>query len=138
MVAGTTFIACGQGSDASSSINPIDLIQSEIAAGNKTVSVPCASYQLAPRDGATCYLELRGLSGVTLDFCGSELIGTVKTSMFDLDGCTNVTIRNVCIDYADLPFTQARVESVSADGAWDKVRASAADAAKIIKRVRGH
>ena len=25
-----------------------------------------------------------------------------------------------------------------ADGQWDKVRASAADAAKIIKRVRGH
>ena len=25
-----------------------------------------------------------------------------------------------------------------ADGEWDKVRASAGDAAKIIKRVRGH
>ena len=94
-------------------------IYGEIAGGAKTISVPRARYWLTPHDGATCYLELRGLSGVTIDFGGSELVGTVKTSMFDLDGCTNVTIRNVCIDYADLPFTQARIEKVGQDGSWD-------------------
>ena len=103
----------------SSKIDLVCHVCGEIAAGNAAVSVPRARYELAPRDGATSCFELRGLSDVTIDFGGSELVGTVKTSMFDLDGCTNVTIRNVSIDYADLPFTQARIEKVGEDGSWD-------------------
>ena len=69
-----TFNAGGEDVSHSSRIDPGGRIQSEIAAGSKTLSIPCGSYRLVPRDGSTCYLELRGLSGVTLDFCGSELV----------------------------------------------------------------
>ena len=110
---------CGGDAPAESSIDPIALIHREIAAGSATISVPSNRYWLTPPDNATCYLELKGLSDVTIDFGGSELIGTVKTSMLDLEACTNVTLKNLSIDYSDLPFTQARIEAVGPDGAWD-------------------
>lgn len=121
LAAAVATASCADAGDApaASGIDPIALIHREIAAGSATISVPCARYWLTPPDNATCYLELKGLSDVTIDFGGSELIGTVKTSMLDLESCTNVTLKNVSIDYSDLPFTQARIEAVGPDGAWD-------------------
>jgi len=46
-------------------------------------------------------------------------VGTVKTTMLSLHACTNVTVRNVSVDYADLPFTQAVIEKVDKDRSWD-------------------
>ena len=114
-----TVLVRGQGAAAPAGFDPIAYIHGEIEAGRKAISVPCARYWLTPPEDSTCYLALKGLSDVAIDFNGGELIGKVKTSMLDLEGCTNVTLRNVSIDYADLPFTQARIENVGPDGAWD-------------------
>ena len=100
-------------------LDPIGHIRAEIAAGRTAITIPKARYWLTPSAGATSYLELTGLSGVTIDFAGSELVGTVKTTMLALHACTNVTVRNVSVDYADLPFTQAVIEKVDKDGNWD-------------------
>ena len=100
-------------------LDPIGHIRAEIAAGRTAITIPKARYWLTPPAGATSYLELTGLSGVTIDFAGSELVGTVKTTMLALHACTNVTVRNVSVDYADLPFTQAVIEKVDKDGGWD-------------------
>ncbi len=97
----------------------VERINGEIAAGSREIKVPKARYTLTPKEGQTCYLELKGLNDVTIDFSGSELVGKVKTRMLALAGCTNVTLRNVSVDYADLPFTQARIEKADADGSWD-------------------
>ena len=100
-------------------LDPMGHIRAEIAAGRTAITIPKARYWLTPSAGATSYLELTGLSGVTIDFAGSELVGTVKTTMLALHACTNVTVRNVSVDYADLPFTQAVIEKVDKDGNWD-------------------
>ena len=93
-------------------IDPIAYIRGELAAGRSAIKVPKARYRLVPGDGETCYLELRGLSDVAIDFSGSELVGAVRTRMFSLQSCTNVTLRNVSIDYETLPFTQGRIENL--------------------------
>ena len=113
-------VALGAASCAFGAVeDPVEYIRGEIAAGRREIKVPKARYTLAPKEGETCYLELKGLNGVTIDFSGSELVGKVKTRMLTLAGCTNLTLRNVMIDYADLPFTQARIEKADAEGNWD-------------------
>ena len=104
---------------AVSAADPLDALRAALARGEKSVTVPKARYWLKPADKATSYLELSGLADVTIDFSGGELVGTVKTAMFVLSACTNVTLRNVSIDYSDLPFTQAVIEKVDAGGNWD-------------------
>lgn len=100
-------------------IDPIAYVRGELAAGRRAIKVPKARYRLVPGDGETGYLELSGLSDATIDFSGSELVGAVRTRMFTLSSCTNVTLRNVSIDYEALPFTQGRIEKVGEDGTWD-------------------
>ena len=100
-------------------IDPIAYIHAELGRGAKTVSVPKARYWLMPKPGASTYLELAGEKDVTIDFNGGELVGCVATGMFGLRGCTNVVLRNVSVDYAELPFTQAVIEKVDAERNWD-------------------
>jgi len=101
-------------------LDPVSYVRDELRRGAKSVSVPKAVYEITP-DAAdeTVYFRLNGLNDVTVDFNGAELSGCVKTRMFDLVGCTNVTIRNVVIDFRDLPFTQAVIERVDAERNWD-------------------
>lgn len=98
---------------------PLDMVRAAVSRGEKSVSVPKARYFVAPREGEKTYLKLTGLKDVTIDFNGSELVGLVRARMLALSGCTNVTIRNVTVDYAPLPFTQGRIEKVGKGGEWD-------------------
>ena len=107
------------GFDAAIAGDPVAYIRRELAAGHRDIKVPQARYTLMPNNGETCYLELTGLNDVTIDFSGSEFVGKVKTRMISLHSCTNVTLRNLAVDYADLPFTQARIEKVDENGGWD-------------------
>ena len=105
--------------NAASVGDPIAYIREELSAGKREITIPKASYMLTTAEDEKCYLELDGINDVTIDFSESELVGTLKMRMFTLVGCTNVTLRNVVIDYADLPFTQATIETVGANGTWD-------------------
>ena len=106
------------GRDAAA-LDPVAYVKAALAKGAKTVRVPKGNYEISPEGNETAYFRLRGLHDVTIDFGGSELIGRVKTRMFDIAGCTNLTIRNVALDFKDLPFTQATIEKVDAEGNWD-------------------
>lgn len=99
--------------------DPFDLIRRRIAAGDREISIPREIYTVTPPAGQTAYISLRGLSNATIDFNGGTVLGKVKTRMFDLHGCTNVTIRNLNIDYSPLPYTQAIIERVDSDRNWD-------------------
>ena len=101
-------------------IDPVKVVKAELARGTKEIRIPKGRYFISP-DGAeeTVYFRLSGVCDTTIDFGGAELVGNVRTRMFDLEGCTNVTIRNVAIDFRELPFTQATIEKVDADGNWD-------------------
>ena len=97
-----------------------DGIRSRLAAGRKDITIKKGSYKLTPKDGDAAYIELAGLNDVTIDFSGSELWGSERVAMIYLHDCTNVTVRNVVIDYPfNLPYTQARIEKVGPDGEWD-------------------
>ena len=100
-------------------VDPVAYITNALAAGARRVVLPKAAYWLTPARGETAYLALRGVKDATIDFNGSTFIGTVKTRMIDLRDCARVTLRNLTIDYADLPFTQAVITRVDAEGTWD-------------------
>lgn len=110
----------GWGNKALAAIDPVGSVRSALVRGERNVVVPKGVYRVRP-DGVDprVYFRLAGLSDVTVDFSGSDLIGLVRTRFFDLSGCTNVTIRNVSLDFDELPFTQAVIERVDAEHNWD-------------------
>ena len=95
--------------------DPLDSVRRRLAKGVRSIEFKKDLYTLAPK-GKDAYLKLDGVSNVTIDFGGSELRGLKHLGFFRLINCTNVTIRNVTLDYAELPFTQAKILSRSADG----------------------
>ena len=98
--------------------DPIGWIREQVAAGAKDVVLPHGRYALDPKDGK--YLELKGVTNVTIDCSGSFFWGRKRAAMVTLTECANVTLRNLTIDYPfDLPFSQGVIEKVGADGEWD-------------------
>lgn len=100
------------------SFDPIAWILDQVAAGVTNVVLPVGRYVLEPRDGK--YLELNGVTNVTVDCAGSFFWGRKRAAMVTLVACSNVAIRNLTIDYPfDLPFSQGVIEKVGPDGEWD-------------------
>lgn len=93
------------------------LVEAEVGRGRHFVQIPKGSYRLEPH--GLSYLSFRGLRDVTVDFGGSEFVGLTKTRMLSLSACTNVTLRNLAIDYDPLTFTQAIITDVDADRNWN-------------------
>lgn len=108
--------------DETAPADPFDFIRARLAKGEKAIRVPTARYAVAPKaklGGARAYLVLRGLSDVTIDFGGSELVGLLRTRVVDAIACTNLTLRGLTVDFAELPFTQGEIVKVDGEGAWD-------------------
>lgn len=60
----------------------------------------------------SCPIVLKDLAGLTIDGNGSTFVFHGRMQPFTLENCTNVTIRNLDIDW-DIPFVaQARIENV--------------------------
>ena len=75
VLSAVALVAIGSASCAFGAVeDPVEFIRGEIAAGKREIKVPKARYTLTPKEGETCYLELKGLNGVTIDFSGSELV----------------------------------------------------------------
>ena len=101
-------------------IDPVKLVEDGIAAGKTAVTIPCGDYTLDLAAEKTTYFKFVGKHDLTIDFSGSKLWGEVNTRMFDLVGCTNVTIKNVTVDYPfSLPYTQAKILAVDKDRNWE-------------------
>lgn len=108
--------------DETAPADPFDFIRERLAKGEKAIRVPTARYDVAPKakvGDALAYLVLRGLSDVTIDFGGSELVGLLRTRVVDALACTNLTLRGLTVDFAELPFTQGEIVKVDGEGAWD-------------------
>ena len=99
--------------------DPVKYIETRAAAGEKLIRLPKAQYWLTPEPGRKSYLTLEGLADVTVDFGGSEFVGTIRTRMLTVRACTNCTFRNLTIDYATLPFTQGVITNVDSNRNWD-------------------
>lgn len=99
-------------------LDAMDYVRSQLEKGVRDIRIPSGTYRLDLHQAETRFLSLKGISNVTLDFASSTLLGSVNTCFFGLSECTNVTIRNVTIDYAPLPFTQAEIVSVDEKKNW--------------------
>jgi len=105
---------------ANADVDPVVYVKDALAKGRSTIVVPKNVYEIEP-DGPqeSVYFRLRGLRDVTIDFSGSKLIGKVATTLFSIEGCTNLVLRNFTVDYSFLPFTQAVIEKMDAEKNWD-------------------
>ena len=96
----------------------VAFVRDALARGERAVNVPPVRARIAPgAEGA--YFVFRGLNDTVVDFQGCDFFGTRRVRALSLQGCTNVTVRNLTFDYDPLPFTQARITAVDAEGNWD-------------------
>jgi hypothetical protein len=99
------------------SIDPRELILSEVVKGTKKITVPPGTYRLVQKDKV--FLTLNGVSDTVIDCTGVTFIGLAHTAMLELENCRNVTIKGLAVDYDPLPFTQGVIKSVGADANWE-------------------
>ena len=71
-------------------------------------------YRLA-RTETNYHITLEGVTGLTIEGNGAELINNPWNSIFMLDQCEDVTIRGFVIDCDPLPFTQGTITEVDVD-----------------------
>jgi hypothetical protein len=92
------------------------LIAAELAAGKKRIVIPQGRYRVPAEQGN--HLVFRNLSDVEIIADDVELVctSTVRALMFE--GCSNVTIRGLTIDYDPLPFTQGSIIAMAPDKSW--------------------
>jgi hypothetical protein len=88
-------------------------VDRQLQAGATRVVVPPGRYRVKPQRAR--HLTLKGLKDVTLVADGAEMICTETSQALNIDGCTNVTVRGLTIDYDPLPFTQGRICRLSED-----------------------
>jgi hypothetical protein len=98
------------------------LIDRQISAGEKEITVPPGRYCVAPKNKA--HLKFSGISDVTIIADGVEMICTQTTRALTVENCTNLTIRGLTIDYDPLPFTQGRIVGMSADSMVHEIELS--------------
>lgn len=96
------------------------LVREGLAAGRAVIVIPPGRYRVAPERHGHLWLE--GLTNVEIRAAGVEMICTETTRALTIRRCRNVTVRGLTIDYDPLPFTQGRIESISADGRTHEIR----------------
>ncbi len=92
----------------------LGLIRSAEQSGSKVVVIPKKDYRFeAPATKSSAHLVLQKLKDLTIDFQGSTLWFESEASGILLSNCTNVTLKNVYLDWDPLPFIQGSVVSLS-------------------------
>ena len=71
-------------------------------------------YRFAKYDG-NYHIDLKDVSQITLEGNGAEIINNPYNCIFNIEGCSNVTVRGFYIDCFPLPFTQGRITKVEPD-----------------------
>ena len=95
---------------ADSDVQP--LVDCQIAEGKRVVTIPAGRYRVAPHDG--CHLRLSGLTNVTVDATGVELVCTAYANALVVTNCSGLMVKGLAIDYDPLPWTQGCVTAVDA------------------------
>lgn len=75
--------------------------------------VRCARYlslhKNYPDDIMDIFVHLKDKKDITIDFCGARLVFYGKIQPFLLDGCENITIKNVSVSYNRAPYTEFEI-----------------------------
>ncbi|MEK6793148.1 MAG: right-handed parallel beta-helix repeat-containing protein [Spirochaetota bacterium] len=84
------------------------------AISNKTQRITLPAGRLYP---ASDYVMIEKANGLIIEGAGADTVIVARTlrSTFSIFRSTNVAIRDLCIDYDPLPFTQATITAISAD-----------------------
>jgi len=85
---------------------------------DKTPLVDCRPYYCSPAaksDELPVAFYLKNLENITLDFGGATLIFHGRIIPFIFDGCRNIVLKNLKVDYARPFYTQAQVLSANPD-----------------------
>ncbi|MEI6751971.1 MAG: fibronectin type III domain-containing protein [Paludibacter sp.] len=80
--------------------------------GSSSINIPKGSYSLTLASGA---YQFSGLSNVTVEGNGSEIICDKQSLAFRVINCTNFKMSNLSVDYDPLCFTQGIITAVSSD-----------------------
>ena len=90
-----------------------ELITPGIASGKSVISIHPGRYRFTPQNRE--HLVCADLKNITVHADGLETICTQTTRAISSERCENFTLRGLVIDYDPLPFTQARITTISAD-----------------------
>ena len=91
-------------------------IDREIAAGNKTITIPAGTYRVKPQDRQ--HLYFKDLSDISIIAEGVEMICTETTRAITFEGCKNVSLKGMTIDYDPLCFTQGTITKLAPDKSY--------------------
>lgn len=91
-------------------------ISNELAVGRTHIVVPPGRYRVEPEHGR--HLIFRQLSGIEIVASNVEMVCGATVQAVGFEGCTNVTLRGLTIDYDPLPFTQGHITALAPDKAW--------------------
>lgn len=78
-------------------MDPIALIERELAAGKNKIVIPKGVYRL--EDCGRKFFPLKDLKNVEIDFSGSDLIGLARRGFFLLENCSGATIKNAVLKF---------------------------------------
>ncbi len=92
------------------------LIAKELAAGNKRIVIPHGRYRVQAERGS--HLLFSNLTDVEIIADNVELVCTSTVRALSFDGCSNVTLRGLTVDYDPLPFTQGKIITMAPDKSW--------------------
>lgn len=84
-----------------------DVVDEALRSGEKNINIPSGIYYMELKGGEP--LLLQGLSGVTINANGSEIITRKASQAIQVTDCENLVLKNFSIDCQPLPFTQGTI-----------------------------
>lgn len=88
-----------------------EYIYQEATLGKKHIDIPTGVYYLEP--GEVAHLTLGGIKDTTVDFNGSEIVCQENTRAIHIQGCSNLNILNLFIDYEPKLYTQGVILNIT-------------------------
>lgn len=98
------------------------LLREAVASHAARVVIPPGVYRGGPERGQHVHLTVRGASDLEIVAEGVTLVCTEPTRALSFDGCRDITLRGLTVDYDPLPFTQGEVVAVDPPGGWLDIR----------------
>lgn len=130
-VAPALLVAClaqpapGDGAAPDPPANLQALIDAAVAEGRAQLVLPPGTYRLAPSAERRPHLLLRSARGLTIVADGVTVVCTEPEQAFKMEGCEDVTVRGLTIDYDPLLYTQGVIVAVDPARHWFEVRLDA-------------
>lgn len=73
------------------------------------------SYRLDKYDGSNYHIDLKNVSGISIEGNGAEIINNPFNSILNVESCEDITFRGFKFDCFPLPFTQGNITKVDTE-----------------------